>query len=272
MKNLLLIFSTILLVGCGAKKITGSGNVTTEKNRLTDFNSIEIAGDFDVKLKNGNTAMIEIEADDNLHSIIRAEVVDRTLFIKPSKEIGRSKSKDITITYPEKLQKITISGKVELEAEGELYSEELKITSKENAELYLTITATKFDLFNEDDAKIELNLTAENVYFQLNGSSDIKALVNAPIFKVDTYEKADAKIEGEVDDLQLRAEHSSKFDGKRLTAKTAVVIAEGKSKNEIEVLETLTLTAKNRSEIELYGNPKVELLEFSEKAVLSKKD
>jgi hypothetical protein len=51
-----------------------------------------------------------------------------------------------------------------------------------------------------------------------------------------------------------------------------VVIAEGKSKNEIEVLDKLTLTAKNRSEIELYGNPEIDLLEFSEKAVLAKKD
>ena len=89
---------------------------------------------------------------------------------------------------------------------------------------------------------------------------------------MDTYEKAKAKIEGEVDDLQLRAEHSTKFDGRRLTAITAVVIAEGKSKNEIEVLDKLTLTAKNRSEIELYGSPEIDLLEFSEKAVLAKKD
>ncbi|MDX1720156.1 MAG: DUF2807 domain-containing protein, partial [Salegentibacter mishustinae] len=264
--------SAVLFFSCGAQKIKGSGNVTTEKNRLPDFHSIEIAGDFEVELKKGSTAMMEVEADDNLHSIIRGEVIDRTLYLKPSKEIGKSKSQEIIITYPENLQKINVSGKVELEAEGELYAEELKITSREDAEVYLTITATKFDLFNEGDSKIELNLTAEDAYFQLNGSSDIEALVNAPRFKVDTYEKAKAKIEGEVDDLQLRAEHSTKFDGRRLTAITAVVIAEGKSKNEIEVLDKLTLTAKNRSEIELYGSPEIDLLEFSEKAVLAKKD
>ncbi|WP_289024578.1 DUF2807 domain-containing protein [uncultured Salegentibacter sp.] len=272
MKKLLLLFGSILLASCGSNKITGSGNVTTEKNRLPDFNSIELIGNSDVRLKNGNTAMIEVEADDNLHSIIRSEVVNGTLFIKPSKEIGRSKSQKITITYPKNLQQINVGGNIELEAEGELYAEELKITAKESAKIYLTLTTTKFDLYNEEDAEIELNLTAENAYFQLNGSSEMEALVNAQKFKVDTYEKAKAKIEGEVNDLQLRSEHSSVFDGKKLSAKTAVVIAEGKSKNEIEVLETLTLTAKNRSEIDLYANPKVELLEFSENAVLSKKD
>jgi uncharacterized protein YxjI len=216
--------------------------------------------------------MIEVEADDNLHRIIRGEVVDRVLYLQPTKRIGKSKSQEITLTYPENLQKITVSGNTELEAEGELYSEDLKITSSDDAEVYLTVTATKFDLFNEGKSEVELNLTADDAYFQLNGSSDIKALVNAPKFKVDTYEKASARIEGKVDDLQLRAEHSTKFDGSRLTAINAIVIAEGKSKNEIEVLEKLTLTAKNRSEIELYGNPQVDLVAFSEKAVLAKKD
>ncbi|TDN82372.1 putative autotransporter adhesin-like protein [Salegentibacter sp. 24] len=272
MKKVLFLFSIVTLISCGAQKIKGSGNVTTEKNRLPDFHSLEIAGDFEVKLKKGSTGMIEVKADDNLHSLIRGEVVDRVLYLKPTKEIGRSKSQEITITYPENLQKINVSGHTEIEAEGELYSEELKISTSDDAEVYLTVTSTKFDLFNEGKSKVELNLTADDAYFQLNGSSDIEALVNAPKFKVDTYEDATARIEGEVDDLQLRAEHSSKFDGENLTANTAVVIAEGKSKIEIEVLEKLTLTAKNRSEIELYGNPEIDLLEFSENAVLAKKD
>ncbi len=257
---------------CGAKKVKGSRNVTTEKTRLLDFHSIDIAGDFEVTLKKGSTGMIEVEADDNLHRIIRGEVVDQVLYLKPTKKIGKSKSQEITITFPENLQNITVSENIELASAEELYTENLKITTADDAEVYLTITATKFDLFNGGKSDVELNLTAEDAYFQLNESSEIKALVNAPKFKVDIYEKAKARIEGEVDDLQLRSEHSTKFDGRRLTARTAVVTAEGKSKNELEVLETLTLTAKNRSEIELYGNPKVNLEEFSEKAVLAKKD
>jgi len=272
MKKILLLLSICMAFSCGANKVKGSRNVTTEKTRLTDFHSIDIAGDFEVTLKKGNTAMMEVKADDNLHRIIRSQVVDQVLYLNPSKKIGKSKSQEITLTYPENLLKISVSGNTELEADEELYSEELKITTADEAEVYLTVMATKFDLFNEGKSEVELNLTADNAYFQLNGSSDIEALVNAPKFKVDTYEKARAKIEGEVDDLQLRAEHSTKFNGRRLTAITAVVIAEGKSESEIEVLEKLTLTAKNRSEIELYGNPQIDLVEFSEKAVLAKKD
>jgi len=272
MKKIILLLSILMAFSCGAKKVKGSRNVTTEKTRLTDFHSIDIAGDFEVTLKKGSTGMMEVEADDNLHRIIRGEVVDQVLYLKPSKKIGRSKSQEIILTYPEALRKISVSGNTELEADEELYTEEIKITTADDAEVYLTVTATKFDLFNEGKSDVELNLTAEDAYFQLNKYTDIKALVYSPKFKVDIYEKASARIEGEVDDLQLRSEHSTKFDGRNLSAKTAVVIAEGKSKNEIEVLENLTLTAKNRSEMELYGNPKVDLVEFSEKAVLAKKD
>ncbi|MBZ9731266.1 DUF2807 domain-containing protein [Salegentibacter sp. JZCK2] len=272
MKKILLLISICMAFSCGANKVKGSRNVTTEKTRLTDFHSIDIAGDFEVTLKKGSTGMMEVEADDNLHRIIRGEVVDQVLYLKPTKKIGKSKSQEIILTFPENLLNISVSGNTELEANEELYSEELKITTADDAEVYLTVTATKFDLFNEGKSEVELNLTADDAYFQLNGSSEIKALVNAPKFKVDIYEKASARIEGEVDDLQLRSEHSTKFDGRRLTVKTAVVVAEGKSKNELEVLETLTLTAKHRSKMELYGNPKVDLVEFSEKAVLAKKD
>jgi hypothetical protein len=272
MKKLLLILGICLAFSCGAKKVKGSRVVTTEKTRLLDFHSIEISGDFEVKLTKGSTALMKVRADDNLHRLIRGEVVNDVLYLKPTKEIGRSKSQKIEITYPENLEKISLTGNVELETREELYAENLKLNLADKAEAYLTITATKFDLFSNGKAEVELNLTAEDVYFQLNKSSEIEALVNSPSFKVDMYEKASARIEGETKNLQLRAEHSSKFDGERLTATKAVIIAEGKAKIEIQVVQQLSLTAKNRAEIELYGKPKIDLVEFSEKAVLAKKD
>ena len=65
---------------------------------------------------------MEVEADDNLHRIIRGEVVDQVLYLKPTKKIGRSKSQEITLTYPQNLEKITVSGNTELEADEDLYS------------------------------------------------------------------------------------------------------------------------------------------------------
>ncbi|SHF56160.1 Putative auto-transporter adhesin, head GIN domain [Salegentibacter echinorum] len=272
MKKILLLLGICLAFSCGSQKVNGSRIVTTEKTRLLDFNSIEISGDFDVELKKGSTALMKVKADDNLHRIIQGEVVNQVLYIKPTKRIGRSKSQEIEITYPQDLQKIILNENVELETEGELYTEELKVELADRAKAYLTITATRFDLFSNGKSIVELNLTAENAYFQLNKSSGIKALVNSPSFNVDMYEKASARIEGETNNFQLRAEHSSDFKGKRLTANEAVVVAEGKTKIEVEVLKQLSLTAKNRAEIKLYGTPKIDLVEFSEKAVLAKKN
>ena len=125
---------------------------------------------------------------------------------------------------------------------------------------------------NGDKSKIELKLTAKEAYFQLNQNSDIQASVNSPNFKVDIYERASAKIDGETEQFQLRADHDSKFDGEELTSKTAVVLAEGHSDNKINVSENLQLKAHGRSKTEIYNTPKIELQELTDEAVIAKKE
>ena len=271
-KLLLLIFIAGILSSCGAQKVKGSRNVTTEETRLKDFTSVEISGEFEVEIGKGESAFMQIKADDNLHSVIQAEVSNGTLYIKPTKKITRSKSQEIRITFPQELDRIVISEKVELESFEDLYLEDTELRLNDDSKAWLTVTAAEFQLYNNGKSKAELNLTAENAYFQLNNSSDIKALVNAPVFKVDSYEKASAKIEGETEEFELRAEHSTKFDGSKLTAKNATVIAEGRSRNEVEVLENLKLTAKDKTKIDIYGNPEIEMVEFTESSQISKKD
>ncbi len=272
MKKLLLFLLIITGFSLQAQKVKGSRNVTTEQTRLKHFTSVEIQGEFEVGLIKGRSAMIEVKADDNLHSVIQAEVSNDVLYIKPTKKIRRAKSLEINITFPETLERIVISDDVELESLQELFLEDVEVRVNDKAKAWLTLTARNFQLYNNDRAKIEMNLTADDAYFHLNKRSDIKALVNAPVFNVDSYEKASAKIEGETEKFTLRAEHKSKFKGENLTAKNSSIIAEGRSKNEIEVLENLELTGKDRTEIEVYGDPKIEMLEFTEKAQLSKKE
>ncbi len=272
MKNLLLVLLIISGFGLQAQKVKGSRNVITEQTRLKYFTSVEIQGEFEVGLLKGQDAMMEVRADDNLHSVIQAEISNEVLYIKPTKNIKRAKSLEINITFPETIKRIVISDDVELESLQDLYLEDAELRVNDKAKAWLTLTAQNFKFYNSEKAKVEMNLTADEAYFQLNKRSELEALVNAPVFKVDSYEKASAKIEGEIEKFTLRAEHKTKFDGKNLTAKNASIIAEGRSKNEIEVSKNLEITGKDRAEIEVYGNPKIEMLEFTENAQLSKKE
>lgn len=273
MKKLLLLFLVLgTLYSCGTQKVKGSRNVTTERTNLKDFTSVEIQGDFEVGIKKGNRAHMTVEADDNLHSLIQTDIVDNTLFIKSRKPVKSSKSLEIKLTYPDVLDRIVISDNVELYSEEDMYVEDVEVRINGRAKAFLTLTARDFQLYMNDKTNAELNLTASNTYFQLNNSSDLKALVYSPIFKTDLYEKASARIEGETKEFELRSEHNTSFKGSKLTSEKAVVTAEGRSKNEIQVLTNLKLTAKDRAKVEVYGDPDIELLEFTEKAELKKRE
>ncbi len=263
----------IILCSCQAQeKVKGSRNVKTEQYNLTPFHSIQVAGEFEVGVLKGSRPMMEIKADDNLHDLIQSEVVDGVLYIKPVKEFSRAKAQEIRITFSDTLRNISISDKVELESLQDLYFDDFQLETKDASRVFITLTSRSFTLVHGDDSKAELNVTAQEVYYQLNQSSKVEALVNAPLFKVDIYEKADARIDGEIEDFELRADQSAKFDGENLACVSANVLAQGDSENRINVTEELEIRAKGSSETAIFNNPEIRLLEFTDEAVISKKD
>lgn len=274
MKKILPLLLLLLLCypAISQEKIKGSRNVTTEKTALDFFDAVVIKGDFEVLLKNDNRSRVLVKAEDNLQPIIRKEVINQTLYITTEKEITRSRSLKLEISYPETIRKIEIGGKSVLETSEDLTADSLEVITRDYSKIYLTVSANRFKFVNGDKAKAELNVTAQDIYFQLNQSSDIKALVKAPVFRTDIYEDASARIEGDTEDFQLRADHTTKFNGENLFCKKASVLAQGRSKNKINVIESLELKAHGRSETDIYNTPEIELEEFSDEAVISKKE
>lgn len=265
---LLVLFSTIQ----AQEKVRGSRNVKSEQFNLTPFHSIQVSGDFEVGILKGGRPMMEVKADDNLIDLIQSEVVNGVLYIKPAKDFKRVKKQEITITYSDTLKNIALADDVELESLQDLYVNDFQLETKDDSKAFLTITATNFNLIHGDDARAEINLTAQEVYFQLNQSSKIEALVNTPLFKVDIYEKADARIDGDIQDFQLRADQSSKFDGEDLNCVRANVLSQGNSQSAVNVSETLELVAKGDSKTEIYGQPSIKLNELADEAVIAKKE
>lgn len=263
----------IILFSCQAQqKIKGSRNVKTEQYNLTAFHSIKVAGEFEVGILNGGQPLIEIKADDNLHDLIQTEVIDGILFIKPLKEFSRTKSQEISITFADNLRNIKISEKVELFSLKDLYMEDFQLETSGDSRAFLTLTANNFSLIHGDDAEAELNITAQEVYYQLNQASKVESLINSPVFKVDIYEKASARIDGDIEEFELRADQSAKFDGENLACINAIVLAQGNSKNKINITEKLEIRANGSSETEIFSSPEIDLIEFKDEAVISKKE
>ena len=85
------------------------------------------------------------------------------------------------------------------------------------------------------------------------------------------YQKATANIEGDINDLQLRMDNTTDFVGKNLITQTANVIAEGSSKNSVQVATKLLLESSGKAETNLYGNATIEIKRFADESSLNKK-
>ncbi|MFD0965023.1 GIN domain-containing protein [Pseudofulvibacter geojedonensis] len=271
--KLLLVTFIIASVGFAQKKekIKGNKLVKVKQHELAAFNSLSINEDIEVFILKGTTPMIEIEADENLHDIILFDVVDENLSIKTSHNITSKKKLSIRVTFTDVFNKIELQNKAVLNSLIDVELPSLKIYTRDASKLFFTAKVEDFKLFAQKKSKIELNLSGENCNIEMSESSDIKALINVSTLKFDLYQKANARIEGETGNLQLRADNATNFRGDKLTAQDCTMIAEGSSDCHIEVKDNLSLEASGSSEVYIYNTPKIDLRKFADSARLYKK-
>ena len=252
-------------------KIKGSRNVTNEITELDPFERIVIGEDFKIRLIQGIAPSIEINADDNLHEVIDFTVQDGSLKFKTNKRITSSKKIEIIVVFKDSINTIELKDNAEVSTINALQLKTLTLITSQSSKAFMTVKSDLFKLINSDKSNIELNLTADKATLELNDNSNIKALINASEIEVDLYQRASAKIEGDTNNLQVRADNTTTFKGEKLTAKDCYLITEGRADVYIEVSENLKIEASGTTETFIYGSPEIEITTFEDTAVLRKK-
>jgi len=254
------------------EKIKGNKFVKAKQHQISNFSGLTLNENFEVFLLKGKTPQIEIETDENLHDVILFSVSDKgVLSLKTSHQITSKKKLNIRITVTNNFNSIIISDKAVVNSLIDLDLDNLTLTTKGNSKAYLTLKTNEFNLTAEKHSKIELNLNTNKSIIKMSESTDIEALINAQELNIDLYQKANAKIEGEVDMLKLRADNASNFEGRKLTAQNCTIIAEGSADCDIEVKDSLTIEAAGSSKVNVYNTPKIALTRFEDSAELYKK-
>jgi len=254
------------------EKIKGNKFIKVKQHQIVDFNELILNENFEVFLLKGDSPQIEIETDENLHDVIQFSVTDNgVLSIKTTHQITSKKKLNIRITVTNNFNSIIISDKAIVNSLIDLDLNKITILAKDNSRTYLTLKTDEFKFTAEKHSKIELNLTTKKGVIQLSESTNLEALINADELKIDLYQKANAKIEGDVINLNLRVDNASNYKGRKLTANNALVITEGSSDCDIDIKETLELEASGSSKVNIYSTPKINLKKFEDSASIFKK-
>lgn len=253
------------------EKIKGSRDVTINQTYVDNFNSLIIKDNFEVKIAYNSKPSVEIEADDNLHSVIDIEVEAGSLSISTEKRITSKKKLIITVNYSDSLENIELYNDAELRSLTSMELTDFTLKVENNSRAYLNIKSNSFNFSSSGKSKSRLNIVADTTSFVLSDNSKIDALVSGKTSSFDLYQSADASIEGDVESTIIRLDNASNFLGKNYSIKNADVLIESSSDATLNIETLLTLRASGSSETYVYGEPKINLDVLTDTAKLQKK-
>lgn len=273
-KIYLLIFVVLLSSNSFAQKkekIKGTKIVTIVKHEKEPFTEIEIEDNLEVFLIKSDKNSVEIETDENIHEVINHKIYGSTLRLNTNKDITGFKKLEVRILYTDSLKMITVRHESKLNSIKEMQLANITIKTYDFSKSFLNVNTPNFILQSNDKSKVELNLKSEEAFIELSKNSEIKALISSNKLKCDMYQKSDATFEGDVNEMKLRLDNNAGYLGQKLTTKVLNLTAEGYTKCSVNTNGNLSITASGKSEVSIYGEPKIELKKFTEDATLYKK-
>jgi hypothetical protein len=268
---LLLLLSTTITLAQTKEKIKGSKTVTIEEKEIGNFYSLEVDDNIEVYIERGETAALKIEADDNLHDIIAIDLQDNTLRLSTTKEAVRYRKLIVKLSYSKDLNLVTSRNDVTINALQQVLLDSITFRSFDNSKLFLNVNSKDFLLQSNDESKVELNLKSENSKIVLSKDASLKSLIVTQNLACDLYQKSTAKIEGNATNVAFRLDSNSNLIANKLTVKNIDLISEGYSSSSVYAESSIIISASDKSEIQLFGEPKIEMRKFLDEAQLLKK-
>ncbi|MDV6169853.1 DUF2807 domain-containing protein [Flavobacterium sp. DG1-102-2] len=255
------------------EKLKGSKIVTVTQKEVESFENLEVEDNIEIFLAKGGTQSLEIEADDNLHEAIKTDINGGTLRLYTDKDLSGAKKLSVRVTYTDNLKSITTKNEAVLNSLTDLQLENITIKTLDYSKSYLNVKSTNFTLIMNDKTSAELNFQGENATIELSKSSQLKALIAAGVSaKIDLYQKTTAIIEGDAANAKIRVDNNATFTGKKFTVKNLQLVAESYTTCNVNATETANIGASGKAQVQLFGNPKVEISKFADSATIFKKE
>lgn len=170
----LVLFSCNFPLGLGGVK--GNGNVTIENRKVNQsFNAIKTNQGLDVYVTQGNEENITIEADENLHELIRTEVKNNELNIFTDKNIGSASSKKVMITFKD-ISKITSTSGSDVISTATIQTDDLELNSSSGSDMKLDIITTSLICNASSGSDLKISGKTDKLTATATSGSDIKAI------------------------------------------------------------------------------------------------
>lgn len=155
--------------------VKGNGNVTIENRTVNQsFNTIKTSQGLDVYVTQGNDESIAIEADENLHELIRTEVTNNELNIYLDKNIGYASSKKVMVTFKD-VSKITSTSGSDVMSTGTIKTDHLELNSSSGSDMELAVITSSLVCNASSGSDLKISGKTNKLIASATSGSDIKA-------------------------------------------------------------------------------------------------
>jgi hypothetical protein len=172
---LLFLLLPILAAGChhGMRaEVRGSGKRVMEKRNVGPFTVISAEGAFDIEVTCQKDLAVEIEGDDNILSVVTAEVSNNMLQLRNTKNYASSEPVKIRISVPN-LERLIVEGAGHVDVKG-LKNEKFEIDAEGAPAINVSGTTKLVDIDSSGAGKIDThNLHAQRAVVDSKGVSRI---------------------------------------------------------------------------------------------------
>jgi hypothetical protein len=171
------LFVTLALLGLAflplagqAAGTTGSGKAATETRALPEFQSIELSGSMDLKVRQGSPQSVQLQADDNLlpllETVVEGSGAEARLNVKWKRwQSIHTRSKAVVTVVLPKLNAVALKGSGDLQLDA------------------FNTPALKLAMSGAGDAKIK-DLAADELVISLSGSGNVAGQGKATKLKI----------------------------------------------------------------------------------------
>ena len=251
-------------------KIKGNRIVAPYNAPLEAFNAIVLDNDLKLNIVASDTTGVSMIADDNLPPVFKFKVKDSVLFISTYYRITASKQLDITLYTPTLDRVVISSGELGLTLDPRFKKTQLSLSG--NATVAVAGTVPSFSVSGEEKSFVNINGSFSSLALEMTDRSTATIYGDvSETAQLNMRDKASLRWGGTLAFLTASLEGASELDGMELSISEASVHASGKSTLDLHVLSHLTYFSKEESQLDLYGTPRIDLLEFSGTSMMRKK-
>ena len=194
-----------------------------------------------------------------------------TLQLSTLQEITSSKKCTLRITYTDKLQQIVSTNEAKINTLTDLDLESVSFQAKDQSKLFLNSKSKAISITLFNNAKAEINCKGQKTALKLTNEASVKALIASNDVSLEMDQKSEAKVEGDCTNLQLVLDNATQCNGKNLTALNADISLSASANALVLVKSNLDLSLSGKAELDLYGEPKIQIKKLTDSVILRKK-